>query len=273
MLQDAGTAAVMPVTCLRAAMCNQGALPICLFCCILLAYHFSCVTWTPCSCIPPQRACERSGCQPLAAAVSSMHNVSLHSSPFRAEATGRALPHVSNTLHPCGTFLLLASPLVLQMRDFVRRRVWKRSRITWALAQELAASGAPSAVPPGVPSVVPPEAPSATSRVPPEALPMDPPGNRSGVTAPDGRPYPVGSGQAAAPVAAEAALGQVRRSKGCLVSLPAIWIVCGADSLRPEVCQQQINAHADFQHEVPEPRPACCGPEPANCWQPAVPVG
>ena len=32
-----------------------------------------------------------------------------------------------------------------QMRDFVRRRIWKRSRVTWALAQELAASGAASA--------------------------------------------------------------------------------------------------------------------------------
>ena len=143
--------------------------------------------------------------------------------------------------------------------------MWKRSRITWALAQELAASGVvPSAVTPGVPSVVAPEAPSATSRVPPEALPMDPPGDPSGVIAPDGPPPPAGSGQAAASVAAEAALGQVRRSKGCLVSLPAIWTVCGADSLRPEVCQQQINAHADFQHEVPEPRPACCGPEPGQ---------
>ena len=40
----------------------------------------------------------------------------------------------------------------LQMRDFVRRRVWRRSRITWALAQELAAqapSGSREASPAG----------------------------------------------------------------------------------------------------------------------------
>ena len=213
--------------------------------------------WTHCfNCSPPQRYHGQHDCLPLVSVVSDIHDNCHRSSPYWAACTGHALldvPSSSPLRHsPAAT---PPSRWVPQMRDFVRRRVWKRSRITWALAQELAASGTPSAVPLGGPLVVAPEEPSATPRAPPEALPMNLPGEPSGIShIPEaaGPSHPVGSSQAAAPMAAEAAGGQVRHSRGCLVNLPAIWIVCGADSLRPAPCRQQVDAQTGFRHQVPE---------------------